>query len=138
MGLLTRIQTGPVPQPSGLDILDLRHFNAQYLRGLLEYETLVGGRLMSWDYRPSAEMILRYIESKILPGYAAVEYGRVGGYAFFVYEGSKGVIGDLFADTSIRIPGDTVERRLAQHVIGTVHPPPGTHRVGPQLSAPDC
>src|SRR6266481_6981018 len=133
MGLHTRIQTGPVPQPSGLEILDLRHFNAQHLRGLLDYETLVWGRLMSWDYRPSAEMILRYIESKILPGYAAVEYGRVGGYAFFVYEGSKGVIGDLFADTSIRIPGDTVERRLAMHVIDTLQQSPGIHRIEAQL-----
>ncbi len=133
MGLHTRIQTGPAPQPSGLEILDLRHFNAQHLRGLLEYETLVWGRLMSWDYRPSAEMILRYIESKILPGYAAVEYGRVGGYAFFVYEGSKGVIGDLFADTSIRIPGDTVERRLAMHVIDTLQQSPGIHRIEAQL-----
>jgi hypothetical protein len=31
-----------------------------------------------------------------LPGYAAIDRGRIVGYAFFVYEGSKGVIGDLF------------------------------------------
>jgi len=38
-------------------------------------------------------MILRYVDSKILPGYAAVDRGRIFGYAFFVYEGNKGVIG---------------------------------------------
>ncbi|HJX83415.1 MAG TPA: GNAT family N-acetyltransferase [Candidatus Angelobacter sp.] len=133
MGLHTRIESHPPPQPSGVEILDLRHFSAQHLRPLLDYETLVWGRLMQWDYRPSAEMILRYIESKILPGYAAVEYGHVGGYAFFVYEGSKGVIGDLFADTSIRLDGDTVERRLAVHVIDTLQQSPGIHRIEAQL-----
>jgi ribosomal protein S18 acetylase RimI-like enzyme len=88
---------------------------------------------MSWDYRPSAEMILRYIDSKILPGYAAVEDGRIGGYAFFVYEGSKGVIGDLFSDGSIQLEGDTVEQRLAVHVIETLQQSPGIHRIEAQL-----
>jgi len=37
-------------------------------------------------------MVLRYLDSKILPGYAAVNRGRVLGYAFFVYEASKGVM----------------------------------------------
>ena len=41
-------------------------------------------------------MILRYVDAKILPGYAAVERGSIVGYSFFVYEGSKGVVGDLF------------------------------------------
>jgi len=80
-------------------------------------------------------MILRYIDSKILPGYAAVENGRVGGYAFFVYEGSKGVVGDLYADQTIRLedgPG-AVERLLAVHVIETLQQSPGVHRIEAQL-----
>jgi ribosomal protein S18 acetylase RimI-like enzyme len=91
---------------------------------------------MSWDYRSSAEMILRYIDSKILPGYAAVENGRVGGYAFFVYEGSKGVVGDLYADQTIHLPGEppnAVERLLALHVIETLQQSPGIHRIEAQL-----
>jgi ribosomal protein S18 acetylase RimI-like enzyme len=84
-------------------------------------------------------MILRYIDSKILPGYAAVENGRIGGYAFFVYEGSKGVIGDLYADGSIRLPAapgrmpETVEQRLAVHVIETLQRSPGVQRIEAQL-----
>ncbi|HEV7550854.1 MAG TPA: hypothetical protein VGP65_04190, partial [Candidatus Angelobacter sp.] len=119
MGLHTPIETHRA-HPFGVEILDLRHFSSHNLRPLLERETLLWAQMMSWDYRPSAEMILRYIDSKILPGYAAVEDGHIGGYAFFVYEGSKGVIGDLYADDSIRIPGDTVENRLAVHVISTL------------------
>src|SRR6185437_4892890 len=101
--------------PFGVEILDLRHFNSKHLRPLLEQETRLWAELMSWDYRSSAEMILRYVDSKILPGYAAVENGHLGGYAFFVYEGSKGVIGDLFADHSLHLPGETIEHRLSMH-----------------------
>ena len=133
MGLHTRIESFTTPHADGLEILDLRHFSAQHLRHLLEYETALWGRAMSWDYKPSAEMILRYIDSKILPGYAAVEHGRVGGYAFFVYEGSKGVIGDIFGDDSIHITGDRVERRLAAHVIETLQQSPGVRRIEAQL-----
>src|SRR6266851_1049198 len=114
MGLHTPIETHRTQPPFGVEILDLRHFSSQHLRLLLEQETLLWAQMMSWDYRPSAEMILRYVDSKILPGYAAVENGRIGGYTFFVYEGSKGVIGDLYADGSIHLPGEsgeTVESR---------------------------
>jgi ribosomal protein S18 acetylase RimI-like enzyme len=136
MGLHTPIETHRPPQPFGVEILDLRHFTSQHLRPLLENESRLWARMMSWDYRSSAEMILRYIDSKILPGYAVVENGHIGGYAFFVYEGSKGVIGDLYADGSIRWPGvsgETVESRLAAHVIETLQRSPGVQRIEAQL-----
>jgi ribosomal protein S18 acetylase RimI-like enzyme len=133
MGLHTPIETHGPPPSHGVEILDLRHFSSHHLRPLLERESRLWAQKMSWDYRASAEMILRYVDSKILPGYAAVENNRIGGYAFFVYEGSKGVIGDLYADDSIRIPGDTVERRLASHVIETLQRSPGVQRIEAQL-----
>ena len=134
MALHTHIETHRTPQPSGVEVLDLRHFSSQHLRPLLEHETRMWYQLMAWDYRSSADMILRYIDSKILPGYAAVENGHVGGYAFFVYEGSKGVVGDLYADQTIRSEGPgAVERLLALHVIETLQQSPGVHRIEAQL-----
>ena len=77
--------------------LDSGIFSSVDLRPPLEDEIHLWARLLSWDYSGSSEMILRYVDAKILPGYVAVERcGRIFGYAFFVYEGSKGVIGDLF------------------------------------------
>jgi hypothetical protein len=67
-----------------MEILDHRHFSSADLRPLIEDEMRVWARLLSWDYSSSAEMILRYIDSKILPGYAAIDRGRIFGYAFFV------------------------------------------------------
>jgi hypothetical protein len=119
-----------------VEILDLRHFSSVDLRPLLEDETQVWGRLLSWDYTASAEMILRYIDAKILPGYAAVDRGRIFGYSFFVYEGSKGVIGDLFVTNGARLPDSRqVELQLLTHVIETLQKSPGIHRVEAQLLA---
>jgi ribosomal protein S18 acetylase RimI-like enzyme len=119
-----------------LEILDLRHFSSADLRPLLEDESQLWSRLLSWDYSGSAEMILRYVDAKILPGYAAVDRGRVFGYSFFVYEGSKGVIGDLYVMNGTRLPdGRQVELRLLMHVIETLQQSPGIHRVEAQLLA---
>jgi ribosomal protein S18 acetylase RimI-like enzyme len=121
---------------SPLEILDLRHFSSVDLRPLLQDETQVWSRLLSWDYTGSAEMILRYVDSKILPGYAAVDRGRVFGYSFFVYEGSKGVIGDLYVTNGARLPeARQVELKLLTHVIETLQQSPGIHRVEAQLLA---
>lgn len=122
-----------------MEILDLRHFSAVDLRPLLDDETQLWSRSLSWDYSGSAEMILRYVDAKILPGYAAVERGRVFGYSFFVYEGSKGVIGDLFVANGGRLPDARhVEIRLLTHVIETLQQSPGIHRVEAQLLAHDA
>lgn len=122
-----------------MEILDLRHFSSLDLRPLLEDETQLWSRLLSWDYSGSAEMILRYVDAKILPGYAAVDRGRVFGYSFFVYEGSKGVIGDLYVTNGNRLPDSReVELKLLTHVIETLQQSPGIHRVEAQLLAHDA
>ena len=117
-----------------MEILDLRHFSSVDLRPLLEDESSLWSRLLSWDYSGSSDMILRYVDAKILPGYAAVERGRICGYSFFVYEGSKGVIGDLFVANGSRLPdAHAVEAQLLLHVIETLQQSPGVHRIEAQL-----
>lgn len=120
-----------------MEILDLRHFTSNDLRPLLEQEARVWSRLLEWDYRSSADMILRYIDAKILPGYAAVERGTLLGYSFFVYEGAKGVIGDLFA---LQENGaqQKLETQLITHVIATLQQSPGIHRIEAQLLVHDA
>jgi ribosomal protein S18 acetylase RimI-like enzyme len=119
-----------------MEILDLRHFSGVDLRPLLDEEITEWSKLLSWDYAGSAEMILRYMDAKILPGYAAIERGNIFGYAFFVYEQSKGVIGDLFVHDGGRVQNRReVEERLLTHVIETLQQSPGIHRVEAQLLA---
>jgi ribosomal protein S18 acetylase RimI-like enzyme len=127
-----------------MEILDLRHFTSADLRPLLEDEIALWGKLLAWDYTTSAEMILRYMDAKILPGYAAINRGSIFGYSFFVYEQNKGVIGDLFVQEPDResVRGvnhgpdrHEVEERLLTHVIETLQQSPGIHRVEAQLLA---
>lgn len=119
-----------------MEILDLRHFSSADLRPLLDQEIKVWANLLCWDYSGSAEMILRYMDAKFLPGYAAVSRGKVFGYAFFVYEGNKGVIGDLFVrEGDNGVNRQEVENRLLTHVIETLQQSPGIHRVEAQLLA---
>ncbi|HXE91383.1 MAG TPA: N-acetyltransferase [Terriglobales bacterium] len=119
-----------------VEILDLRHFGSQELRPLLEEEIELWDRMLGWDYSGSAEMVLRYMDARILPGYVAVEGRQVLGYSFFVYEGSKGIIGDLFVSAggkAQRHGNDPLEHRLLTHVIETLEQSPGVHRIESQL-----
>ena len=118
-----------------MEILDLRHFASPDLRTLMEEEAAIWQSLLHWDYRPSVEMVLRYADSRILPGFAAIERGRVRGYCYFVYEGAKGVIGDLFVEESSFTAGrrDEIEAELLGHAISTLQRSPGLGRIEAQL-----
>src|ERR1035438_7778019 len=86
-----------LPVASQIEVLDLRHFSARQLRPLLEREAELWRTRLRWDYRASTELLLQYLESRILHGFVALDQGRVCGYTFCVYEGHKAVIGDAFA-----------------------------------------
>ena len=105
-----------------IEILDLRHFAAQMIRPVLDAEGEVWKQRLHWDYRTSSKLLMQYLDSHMLPGYAALESGQVTGYAFCVYEESKAVIGDVFALSSSS-SGQEDSRR------------DGTAEYGPSLSA---
>ncbi len=77
-----------MPTATQLEILDLRHFTARQLRPLLETEATVWEERLRWN-RGSLELLLQYLDSRILPGFVALDRGRVCGFAFCVYEGHK-------------------------------------------------
>jgi len=91
-----------------IEILDLRHFAAPVLRPVLEAEGELWSKRLHWDYRVSANLLMQYLDNRMLPGYAAVEAGQVTGYTFCVYEETKAVIGDLFS-----LPGAREEENPA-------------------------
>lgn len=120
----------PLPQ---LEILDLRHFSAAQLRSLLEDEAGRWEQRLRWDYTRSTELLLEYLEGRVLPGYVAMRDGRVQGYAFCVFEAAKGVIGDVYAyDEGERLENPVCET-LLHHLIETLQATPGIDRVESQL-----
>lgn len=118
-----------------LEILDLRHFSAASLRSLLEAEARVWSERLEWDYRPSANLLLQYLDSRILPGYVAVESGRISGYVFCVYEEHKAVIGDVFASLpqNSELTTTRVESKLLENLIELLKNSPGIDRIESQL-----
>src|SRR5271163_4710854 len=101
------------------EILDLRHFSANSLRPVLEQEVRLWNERLRWDYRASADLLLQYLDSRVLPGYVAIEDGRISGYVFCIYEENKAVIGDAFGLPSRNGGGPSaaeVELRLLDHL----------------------
>lgn len=114
------------------ELLDLRHFSAGSLRPLLEDESRVWSDRLHWDYRGSADLLLQYLDSRVLPGYVAVENGRVLGYVFCVYEGHKAVIGDVFALESQESAGE-IRNELLARLLEMLKNSPGITRIESQL-----
>src|SRR5579863_5182324 len=126
------------------EILDLRHFAAPVLKPVLEAEGAVWMERLHWDYRASSKLLMQYIDSHMLPGYAALESGQVTGYAFCVYEESKAVIGDVFAlpglSPEVPPPADDtagpaheIESTLLTHLLETLVNSPQVVRIESQL-----
>jgi ribosomal protein S18 acetylase RimI-like enzyme len=118
--------------PQQLEILDLRHFPAQKLRPLLEQQAEVWNQRLHWDYRPSTELLLQYLDSRILPGFVALDRTRIVGFCFCVYEGHKAVIGDIYASRYETAPLAIVET-LTRHILETLEASPDIRRIEAQL-----
>jgi ribosomal protein S18 acetylase RimI-like enzyme len=118
-----------------LEILDLRHFSAASLRPLLEAEARLWSERLEWDYRASANLLLQYLDSRVLPGYVAIEGGRISGYVFCVYEDHKAVIGDVFAmpPHNSEATASEIEDRLLESLIELLQNSPGVNRIESQL-----
>lgn len=116
-----------------IEILDLRHFAAPMLRALLEAEGELWKQRLHWDYRPSAKLLMQYLDSRMLPGYAALDAGQVAGFAFCVYEESKAVIGDVFALPSPAGSAAHIEETLLRHLLETLLNSPQVDRVESQM-----
>ncbi|WP_263368310.1 GNAT family N-acetyltransferase [Edaphobacter bradus] len=116
-----------------LEILDLRHFSARQLRPLLEAEARMWNLRLRWDYQSSTELLLQYLDSRILPGFVSLDRGRICGFAFCVYEGHKAVVGDAWSFTAdpdlTRQSTYTLLHRLLDLLLYS----PGINRIESQL-----
>jgi ribosomal protein S18 acetylase RimI-like enzyme len=121
---------------ASVEILDLRHFAATLLRPVLEAEGDLWKQRLHWDYRTSARLLMQYLDSHMLPGYAAIEAEQVTGYVFCVYEETKAVVGDVFA-----MPGlpesvgsaHAIEETLLRHLLELLVNSPQVERIESQL-----
>lgn len=125
---------------ASIEILDLRHFAAPLVRHVIEAEGELWKQRLHWDYRTSAKLLMQYLDSHSLPGYAALESEKVVGYAFCVYEEAKAIVGDVFALNGkfSTLPGSPcsspeIETTLLKHLFETLLNSPHVNRVESQL-----
>jgi ribosomal protein S18 acetylase RimI-like enzyme len=120
----------PVNLPSR-QIVDLRQLHSRSLDTLFQEEVRHWREELYWDYRPSIDLIRKFIDSRALGGYAALEDGQPAGYGFYVLEDHKGLIGGLFV--SPHFPQAPITQRLLTEMLGALRATPRLERVEAQL-----
>jgi ribosomal protein S18 acetylase RimI-like enzyme len=116
-----------------LEILDLRHYSAHELRPLLQNEARQWRERLRWDYQSSMELLLQYLDSRILPGFVALDRGRICGFTFCVYEGNKAVIGDAYSMAAEPEQALYCTRLLLDHLLEMLKHSPGVGRIESQM-----
>ena len=118
---------------SQLEVLDLRHFSAAQLQPLLMEEADRWQRRLFWDYSGSTSVLLKYLDSRVLPGFVALRRGKVAGYAFAVFEAAKAVLGDVYAFGEGEGSSNPVCETLLVHLLEMLQSAPGVDRIESQL-----
>jgi ribosomal protein S18 acetylase RimI-like enzyme len=116
-----------------LEVLDIRHFTSRQLRPLLEHEAVYWERRLHWDYRSATELLLQYLDARVLPGFVALDHGKICGFTFCVYEGQKAVVGDAYSIGSDGQTAIELTRMLLMHLLEVLLHVPNITRVESQL-----
>jgi ribosomal protein S18 acetylase RimI-like enzyme len=115
-----------LPEVVELSQLDVSEFDA-----LFGEEIAVWDEKFHWDFRPSADLLRRFLLVHSLIGYA-LRIGRsVVGYTYCVCEGRKGLIGDLFVREEFGAPEN--EALLIASAVQGLMRSSGVKRVESQL-----
>jgi len=114
-----------------MNIVDLRQTTVRQIEPLLDEEALHWRDELHWDYRGALELIKRFLEAHALSGCVAYENGAAAGYAFYVLEEQKGLIGGLYA--SPRFDQSSIARRMIEEMLFSMRAIPQLARIEAQL-----
>lgn len=114
-----------------MQIVDLRQVHSRSLENLFREEVTRWRDELYWDYRPSIDLVRKFIDSRALGGYAAVENGETAGYGFYVLEDHKGLIGGLFV--AAQHSRSSITERLLTEMLTALRATPRLERIEAQL-----
>lgn len=112
-------------------VVDLRQLQPLSLAPVLAEETEIWRRTLDWDFQASANLVQHFQDSHALTGSALLAEGEAVGYAYYVCEDHKGLIGDLFVRRAHATPGN--EMLLLGAVVEQIASTPSIRRVESQL-----
>lgn len=113
------------------ELIELPKVTVNDLDPLLAEEIAVWQQRFSWDFRPSAELLRRFLQIHSLYGYALAFNNRIIGYAYQVCEGRKGLIGDFYVLREFALP--SYDMLLLGGIVEALMRTPGTRRIESQL-----
>jgi ribosomal protein S18 acetylase RimI-like enzyme len=116
---------------AAMQIADLRQTHSRTLEPLFQEEIRRWREDLYWDYRPSIDLIRKFIDSRALGGYVAIENGHPAGYGFYILEDHKGLIGGLFV--SPQYEQAPVTQKLITEMLGALRATPRLQRIEAQL-----
>lgn len=121
------------PAPVAAPLIDLRDLEPAHLDPLLQEECGEWRSELDWDFEPSANLVRRFLAMRGLTGYALAgrSVSAPVGYAYYVADEGKGLVGGLFVAAEHR----TREREdlLLRTVLDALWKSPGISRVEAQL-----
>jgi len=123
--------TSQRPGAGSMQIVDLRQLTSRQLDPLLAEEALQWWEELRWDYHSSTALIKKFIDARSLTGSAILENGTPVGYAFYVLEERKGLVGGLFVSPSYS--QQDLSHQLLTDMLNTLSGIPKLDRVEAQL-----
>jgi ribosomal protein S18 acetylase RimI-like enzyme len=114
-----------------MSIIDLRQATVRQLEPLLLEEASHWREELHWDYRSALELIKRFLDAHALCGCVAIEGNTAMGYAFYVLEDNKGLIGGLYVSPVHE--QERIGRRLLEEMLYAMRAVPQMHRIEAQL-----
>jgi ribosomal protein S18 acetylase RimI-like enzyme len=114
-----------------MQIVDLRQVHSKTLDVLFQEEARHWRDELHWDYRPSIDLIRKFIDSRSLNGFLALDNGRPAGYGFYVLEDHKGLIGGLFVSSDYA--QSAIPKEILTEMLAALRATPRLERIEAQL-----
>jgi ribosomal protein S18 acetylase RimI-like enzyme len=113
------------------EVVELTRISAALLDPILDEERIAWRSTLNWDFSASADLVRRFVGIQALNGYALVSEGTPVGYAYYVSEDRKGLIGDIYILRDFATPEneDALISAVLQSLVRTL----GIGRIEAQL-----
>jgi len=117
--------------PCELETVKLNLFSGADLQPLLEEQQAYWSKYLHWSFNSTKQLVIHNLNMRNLNGVVLTKAGRPIGYSFFIQEGCKALIGDLFLSAAYR--DKSTERFLLKTILHWAAEHPGVQRIEGQL-----
>ena len=118
-----------------LRIVPLELADVSGIDELLEEQRTEWIDLLKWDYSGPSQVIRQVIRERELPGFVAMSGKKIIGLAYYVVDGSRCSIGDVYVSKSWR--GRAADQQMMAAMLDSIERAPGISRIESQCVGVD-